>query len=67
MVLRLSIRVAWVNLVPHLSIPQCSGAREQAVRLKDAGCGQPHRATTAMCMPEIAIPWEATALWQSFV
>ena len=27
----------------------------RAGRLKDAGCGQPHRATIAMWMPDIAI------------
>ena len=37
MALRLSIRVAWVNLVPHMSIPQGTNEREQAVRFKDAG------------------------------
>ena len=37
-----SIRVAWVGAVRRLSFPQCSGAREQAVRFKDAGktCGR---------------------------
>ena len=37
MALRLSIRVAWVNLVPHMSIPQGTSAREQAARVNDVG------------------------------
>jgi len=37
MALRLSIRVAWVNLVPPMLSPQGTSAREQAAKVNGVG------------------------------